>query len=61
MFKRTATDLDTQPTKTQQTMTRALKNAMLLPNGWCRLNDTGNKILFRIKWRRLNHGFNVDP
>ena len=29
--------------------------------GCCSLNDTGNKILFKIKWRRVNQGLNVGP
>jgi hypothetical protein len=61
MFKSTATDLDTQPTMAQQRLTCALKNARLLSHGCCCLNNTGNKILFRINWRRLNQGFNLAP
>ena len=48
MFKRAATDLDTQSTTTQQRMTCALKNSRLLPDGCCGLNDKGNEIFFRI-------------
>ena len=48
MFKREATDLDTQPTTTQHRLTCALKNARLLPDGCCCLNDKGNEILFSI-------------
>ena len=48
MFKRTATNLVTQPTMMQQTLTCALKKARLLPDGWCYLSDKGNEILFRI-------------
>jgi hypothetical protein len=48
IFKREATDLDTQSTTTQQTMTCALKNSRFLPDGCCGLNDKGNEILFRI-------------
>ena len=59
MFKRTATDLDTQLTTTQHRLTCALKNARLLPDGCCYLNNTGNKILFKINWRRVNQGLNV--
>ena len=47
MFKRAATDLDTQWTTTQQRLTCALKNARLLPDDFCGLNDKGNEILFR--------------
>ena len=61
MFERTATDLDTQPTTTQQRLTLALKNARLLPDGCCCLNSTGSKILFSINWRRVNLGLNVAP
>ena len=39
MFKRTATDLDTQPTTTDVC---AQKRQSLLPNGCFCLNDTGN-------------------
>jgi hypothetical protein len=49
MFKRAATDLDTQSTTTQQRLTCALKNSRLLPDGCCSLSDKGNEILFRIK------------
>jgi hypothetical protein len=35
MFKRTANDLDIQPTTKQQRTTCALKNIRLLPNGCC--------------------------
>ena len=35
MFKRTVTDLDTQPTATQQRRTSAIKNASLLAVGSC--------------------------
>jgi hypothetical protein len=51
MFKRTATDLNTTPKTTQQRLACAIKNARLLPDGCRCLNDTGNKILFRINWR----------
>ena len=61
MFKRTATDLDTQPKTKQQRLTCALKNTRLLPDGCCRLNNTGKKILFRMKWRRVNQGINMAP
>jgi hypothetical protein len=33
----------------------------LLPDGCCCLNNTGNKILFRINWPRVNQGLNVAP
>ena len=49
MFKRAATDLDTQSTTTQQRLTFALKNSRLLPDGCCSLSDKVNEILFRIK------------
>jgi hypothetical protein len=39
----------------------ALKNARLLSDGCCFLNNTGNKILFRINWQRVNQSFNVVP
>jgi len=58
MFKDTATNLNTQPTMMQQ-IDLWLKNARLLPDGCCCLNETGNKILFRINWQRENQGFNV--
>ena len=48
MFKRVATDLDTQSTTTQQKLTCALKNARLLPGGCCGINDNGNEIVFGI-------------
>jgi hypothetical protein len=48
MFKGTATDFDTEPTTAQQSLKCALKNARLLPDGCCCLNDKGNEILFRI-------------
>jgi hypothetical protein len=48
MFKYTPTDLDTQPTATQQRLKFVLKNARLPPDGCCCLNDKGNTILFRI-------------
>jgi hypothetical protein len=48
MFKRAATDLDTQPTTMQHRLTCALKNARLLRDGCCGLNDKRNEILFRI-------------
>ena len=49
MFKRKATDRDTQPTTTQWRRTVALKIARLLPDGCCCcLSDKGNEILFRI-------------
>jgi len=48
IFKRMATDLDTQLTTTWQRLTCALKNARLLPDGCCCLNSKGNEILFRI-------------
>jgi hypothetical protein len=47
MFKRKATDRDTQPTTTQQRPTCEFKNASLLPDGCCCLNDKGNEIFFR--------------
>ena len=47
MFKCMATNLDTQPTIKQQRLTCELENATLLPDGYCCLNDKGNKI-FRI-------------
>jgi len=43
MFKHTATDLNTQLTMMKQRMTCTLKNATLLPDGCCCLNNTGNK------------------
>ena len=42
MFKRTATDLDPQPTTKQQRLTCPLKNARLLPDGCSCLSDMGN-------------------
>jgi hypothetical protein len=48
MFKRTATDRDTQPTTTHRRPTCALKNVRLLPDGCCCLSDKENEILFRI-------------
>jgi hypothetical protein len=51
-----ATDLDTHPT-----MTCAFENTKLQPDGYCCLNDTGNKILFRINSQHVNQGFNVAP
>ena len=59
MFERTGTDLDTQPTTTQQRLTRALRNARLLPDGCCCLNSPDNKTLFRINWRRVNQELSV--
>jgi hypothetical protein len=61
MSKRTAADLDIQPTTKQQRLTCALKNSRLLPDGCCWLINTGKKILFRIKWWRVNQGINVAP
>ena len=61
MFKRMATDLDTQPTTSQQRIKFSLKNARLLPDGFCCHNNTDNKNLFRINWRLINQGFNVVP
>jgi len=48
MFKRTATDLDTQPATTQQRLAFELKNVSLLPDGCCCLNDKEHEILFSI-------------
>jgi len=48
MFKRRATDPNTQPTTMQQIQMCAIKNARLLPDGCRFLNNTGNEILFRI-------------
>jgi hypothetical protein len=48
MFKRMATDSNTQLTTMQQKQTRAIKNARLLHDGCHFLNNTANKILFRI-------------
>ena len=48
MFKRMATDPNTQPTTMQQIQMCAIKNARLLPDGCRFLNNTGNEILFRI-------------
>jgi len=45
----------------QQRLTCALKNARLLSDVCCCLNNTGNKILFRINWRCANQSFNVGP
>jgi hypothetical protein len=59
MFKSSATDLDTQPITTQQRLKFALKNARLMPDDCCCLNNAGSKILFNIKWRRVHQGFNV--
>ena len=42
VFERTVADLDTQPTTTQRRLKCALKNAKLLPDGRCCLNDTDN-------------------
>jgi len=60
VFKRTATDLDTQATMTQQRLTCVLKNAKLQSEGYCCLKNNGNKI-FLINWRRVVQGFNVVP
>jgi hypothetical protein len=48
MCKHTATTRNTQPTMVQHRLTCALKNARLLPDGFCCLNKTGNKILFKL-------------
>jgi len=59
MFRCTATNLDTQPKTMQQRLMCALENARLLPDVCCCFNNMGNKILFRINWRRVNQSFNV--
>jgi hypothetical protein len=41
-------NLEIQTTTTQQRLTCALKNARLLPDGCCCLNNKGNEILLRI-------------
>ena len=46
---------------TQQRLMCALKNARLLPDGYCCLNNTGNKLLFRINWWCVNQCVNVVP
>ena len=61
MFKRMPTNLDTQPITMQQGLMCALKNARLPPDGYLCLNDTGNKIPFRINWWHVNQGINVAP
>ena len=48
IFKHTVTNLNTRLTVMQQTLTCALKNVMLLPDGCYYLSDMGNEILFRI-------------
>jgi len=53
MLKPMATVLNKIPVPTQQRLPCELKNALPLPGGSCCLNDTGNKILFRIKWRTI--------
>jgi hypothetical protein len=58
IFKNMTTDLDTQPKTTQQSLTCALKNIRFLPDGCYCLNNTSNKIHFRINWRLVNQGFN---
>jgi len=60
VFKRMASDLNTQP-MTQQRPMCALKVARLLPDGCCYLSNTGNKILFRINWGCVHQGFSVTP
>ena len=40
---------------------RVFKNARLLPDDYCSLNKTSNKILFKINWQRVNQGFKVAP
>jgi len=48
MFKRTATDIDTQPTTMQVALTCPLKNVRFLPDGCYCFGDMGNVVLFRI-------------
>jgi hypothetical protein len=48
MLQRTAKDLSTKPTTTQQRMNSALKNARFVPDGCCCLSFAGNYVLFRI-------------
>lgn len=48
MFKSKATDLNKKLTPVKQRLTCALKNARFVPDGFCCLSDTGNKILFVI-------------
>ena len=48
MFKRATTDLDKQSTTTQQRLKFAIKNARLLPDGCCAINDKENEIVFGI-------------
>ena len=48
MFKRTDTDLDTQPATKRQKPTCVLKNAKFLCDVCCCLNEKGNEIIFRI-------------
>jgi hypothetical protein len=52
MFKRKATDRDTQPT-TKRRATFALKNARLLPDDSCCLSDKGNEIPSEFSHRQL--------
>jgi len=48
IFKHMTTILNIWLTMMQQALTCALKNARLLPDVCCYLNDKGNEILFRI-------------
>jgi hypothetical protein len=43
MPKHMFTDIDTQPTTTRQRLTCPLKNARMLPDGFCFLSDMGNE------------------
>jgi hypothetical protein len=61
IFQRTATDINTKLTMTQQILMCALKNDRFLPDGSCCLKDMGKNILFRINWRWVNQGFYVAP
>jgi hypothetical protein len=57
MSKSTATDLNKIREPTQYRLPCELKNALTLPGGCCCLNDTGNKILFRINWRAVSQRY----
>jgi hypothetical protein len=59
MFKRTGTDLDTQPTVNLQRLIFGSKIARLLRGGCCCLYDMGSTIVLRINWRRENQVSNV--
>jgi hypothetical protein len=61
MFECAATDVNNKTDNDAAETGVFVQNIRFLSDGCCCLDDTGNKILFRFHWKRVNEVFRAAP